>query len=72
MLKPIKFLLYLFFINLVILVFISSAMAVEPMCPGGSSPDSNVIWCEDWENQPEAPNKPIGWSWDGNWNTLYP
>ncbi len=50
MLKSIKFLLYLFTLNLVILVFIPSVRAVEPFCPGGSSPDSNVVMCDDFED----------------------
>ena len=49
------------------MIFASSTFAVEPICPGGTSPDPNVIWCEDWENQPEAPAHPLGWIWDGGW-----
>ncbi len=28
----------------------SPTLAVEPTCPGGSAPDSGVIWCDDFED----------------------
>lgn len=32
------------------LTFSSPSMAVEPKCPGGSAPDPNWLFCEDFEN----------------------
>jgi hypothetical protein len=28
----------------------SPALAAESICPGGSNPDPNVIWCDDFED----------------------
>ena len=53
--------LLLLFLNFVLaLIFAVPALAVEPMCPGGSSPDSNVIWCDDFEDGTALDG---GWSW---------
>lgn len=46
-----------------------SATAIEPICPGGSSPNPNVIFCEDWDEGTPTPGFPNtrGLSWNGWW-----
>lgn len=48
-----KTLLFLFFFSttlIISLVTITPAMAIETICPGGTNPNPNVIWCDDFDN----------------------
>src|SRR5207244_12961522 len=40
----------IFFLMATIIQPCSSALAVESICPGGSDPDPNVIWCDDFDD----------------------
>jgi hypothetical protein len=50
-------------------LFPTDAAAVEPICPGGSSPNPNIIFCEDWDEGTPTPGFPNtrGLSWNGWW-----
>jgi hypothetical protein len=44
-----KFIFSVIFVFAMALLFINTSHAVESICPGGSKPDSNVIFCDDFE-----------------------
>ena len=48
-----------------LLVFYSPAEAVEPFCPGGSNPDPNIIWCDDFEDSTPLAQKYFEYNSDG-------
>lgn len=52
MLKPLNFLILIFVIsfNFISIFFVVSVMAVEPICPGGTNPNPNVIWCDNFDD----------------------
>lgn len=41
-----------------------AAWAYESFCPGGSSPDPNVLFCEDFDRGTWSTPRPDGWWWD--------
>jgi hypothetical protein len=54
-----------------LLSFLSgSSLAVEPICPGGATPRSDIIFCEDWDNGAPTGGWPntLGASFNG-WET---
>lgn len=51
MLRELRIILFILAIKLTVaLVFVSPAMAAEAICPGGASPASGVVWCNDFES----------------------
>lgn len=58
-----KFLMFLLFF--IFFLSPSSLTALEPKCPGGSSPDPNWLFCEDFENWNNH-----GWEVGSNGNKL--
>ena len=46
----------IFFVLLFTLVLAINAIAPESICPGGSSPRSDVIWCADFDQLANCPN----------------
>jgi hypothetical protein len=48
--KKIMFLVLSFLSITICFLLASSAIAVEPFCPGGSQSDPNVIWCDDFDD----------------------
>lgn len=45
--------------------FTMPALAVEPFCPGGSNPNPNVIWCDDFEDSTPLDEKYFEYDNDG-------
>lgn len=51
---------FLIFIG-IMLISSNSSQAVESICPGGSSPNSNVLFCEDFDDGNMRDGKPNNW-----------